>query len=107
MFLRAKTRRKDGKEHRYWSIAENRCSHGGRVVQRQVLYLGEINDSQQGERCRVLEVLDDGGTKPRQMAIFPDDRAPVTGPSRLRCREMTLPDARDWDGSWVHIPELG
>ncbi len=46
MFLRAKTCRNDGKEHRYWSIVENRRTRGGGVVQRQVLYLGEINDSQ-------------------------------------------------------------
>ena len=76
MFLRAKTRRKDGKEHRYWSIVENRRAHGGRVVQRQVLYLGEINDSQHRAWCRALDVLGDGGILPRQMAIFPDDREP-------------------------------
>jgi hypothetical protein len=46
MFLRHKLRRKDGKEHRYWSIVENRRVSGGRTVQRHVLYLGEINDSQ-------------------------------------------------------------
>ena len=45
MFLRSKTRRKDDKEHRYWSIVENRRCQGNRVVQRQVLYLGEINDN--------------------------------------------------------------
>ena len=44
MFLRHKVRRKDGKEHRYWSIVENRRVSGGRTVQRHVLYLGEIND---------------------------------------------------------------
>jgi hypothetical protein len=46
MFLRHKIRRKDGKEHRTWSVVENRRVQDGRVVQRQVLYLGEINDSQ-------------------------------------------------------------
>lgn len=46
MFLRQKIRRKDGKEHRAWSVVENRRLHDGRVAQRQVLYLGEINDSQ-------------------------------------------------------------
>ena len=45
MFVRCKTRHKDGKEHR-WSVVENVRVRGGRVVQRQVLYLGEINDSQ-------------------------------------------------------------
>jgi hypothetical protein len=43
MFLRCKVRRKDGKQHRYWSVVENTRVGGGRVVQRHVLYLGEIN----------------------------------------------------------------
>ena len=52
MFLRAHKRIKDGKERRYWSIVENRRARGDRVVQRQVLYLGEINDSQRGGPCQ-------------------------------------------------------
>jgi hypothetical protein len=32
MFLRAKIRRKDGKEHRTWSLVENKRVSGGRVV---------------------------------------------------------------------------
>ena len=55
MFLRHKVRRKDGKEHRYWSIVENRRVSGGRTVQRHVLYLGEINDSQQEAWRRTLD----------------------------------------------------
>ena len=47
MFLRCKVRRKDGKQHRYWSVVENTRVAGGRVVQRHVLYLGEINDTQE------------------------------------------------------------
>jgi hypothetical protein len=31
MFLRCKVRRKDGKQHRYWSVVENTCVGGGRV----------------------------------------------------------------------------
>ena len=52
MFLRHKIRRKDGKEHRYWSIVENRRVSGGRTVQRHVLYLGEINDTQRAASNR-------------------------------------------------------
>ena len=55
MFLRHKVRRKDGKEHRYWSIVENRRVSGGRTVQRHVLYLGEINDTQRTAWCRTIE----------------------------------------------------
>ena len=41
MSLRSKTRKKDGKEHRYWSVVGNRRVAGGRVVQRHVWYLGK------------------------------------------------------------------
>ena len=51
MFLRSTTRKKDGKVHRYWSVVENQRVRGGRVVQRHVLYLGEINDSQRAAWC--------------------------------------------------------
>ncbi len=59
MFLRSKTRRKDGKEHRYWSMVENRRVADGRVVQRHVLYLGEINDTQRAAWCRSIAVFDE------------------------------------------------
>ena len=58
MFVRCKRRFKDGKEHRYWSVVENVRVRGGRVVQRQVLYLGEINDSQRAAWCRSIEVVE-------------------------------------------------
>jgi hypothetical protein len=50
MFLRSTNRRKDGKDHRYFSIVENRRLPGGKTAQRTVLYLGEINDRQHGAR---------------------------------------------------------
>ena len=49
MFLRCKVRRKDGKQHRYWSVVENTRTARGRVVRRHVLYLGEINDNGTGQ----------------------------------------------------------
>jgi hypothetical protein len=58
MFLRQNNRRKNGKTHRYFSVVENRRTGSGTSTQRQVLYLGEINDSQQeepgGRRSRFL-----------------------------------------------------
>src|ERR1017187_7540918 len=44
MFLRSTNRKKDGKNHRYFSVVENRRLPGDKTVQRTVLYLGEIND---------------------------------------------------------------
>jgi len=43
MFLRSNKRIKDGKEHRYYTVVESRRLRSGKVAQRQVLYLGEIN----------------------------------------------------------------
>ena len=90
MFLRAKTRLKDGKEHRYWSIVENRRTQGGRVVQRQVLYLGEINDGQRASWCKTIEVVQKGGARPRQMAIFPEEGPPYRS-AHLRRFHGVLP----------------
>jgi hypothetical protein len=59
MFLRHKLRRKVGKEHRYWSIVQNHRVSGGRTVQRHVLYLGEINDSQRAAWCQTIEAFDE------------------------------------------------
>src|SRR2546429_9999563 len=74
MFLRANRRIKDGKEHRYWSIVENRRTAEGRVVQRQGLYLGEINDSQKASWCKSIEVLEEGHRLPRQGGLFSENR---------------------------------
>jgi hypothetical protein len=61
MFLKETARFKDGKEHRYWSLVENRRVDGGRkVVQRHVLYLGEINSSQQAAWRKTIEVFETG-----------------------------------------------
>src|SRR5438105_606589 len=74
MFLRCKVRRKDGKQHRYWSVVENTRVAGGRVVQRHVLYLGEINDTQELAWRRSIAVLEDGAAQPRTLSLFPEDR---------------------------------
>jgi hypothetical protein len=71
MFLRYHTRIKDGKEHRYWDIVENRRCGRGKVVQRQALYLGEINDSQDESWCRTIEVFDENRERTMPLALFP------------------------------------
>ena len=105
MFLRHTKRKKDGKEHRYWSIVENRRCAGGRIVQRPVLYLGEINDSQKESWCRILEGFDEEGSGPRQMALFAWDR-PIPGHAAdigigLRLREFSLHRPRQWGACWL------
>ena len=105
MFVRAKKRFKDGKEHRYWSVVENVRNPNGRVVQRQVLYLGEINDSQRAAWCRSIEVLC-GGPDPKPVALFPADReAPELGCEvvRVELKSLRLRRPRQWGACWLAL----
>src|SRR5437016_12757269 len=77
MFLRSTLRKKDGKEHEYFSIVENKRVAAGKVVQRHVLYLGEINSTQQEAWRKTIEIFEDGQVKPKTVALFPQDRAPT------------------------------
>src|SRR6266481_4187483 len=74
MFLRCHSRMKNGKAHRYWSVVESRRLNGGNSAQRQVLYLGEINDSQEAAWRKSIEVFDEDKAQPGQAALFPADR---------------------------------
>ena len=81
MFLRSTQRWKDGKEHCYWSLVENRRCRGGRVVQHTVLYLGEINASQKEAWLRRLEVFDESKGGQMRLALFPAE-TPVPDQAR-------------------------
>ena len=105
MFLRKTPRKKDGKTHDYWSVVENKRVAGGRVVQRHVLYLGEINSSQAAVWRKAIEVLDDDAGHPRTMALFPEDRcagiAPDASVVQLRLSGMRLCRPRQWGACWL------
>ncbi len=105
MFLRKTQRKKDGKTHDYWSVVENKRVAGGRVVQRHVLYLGEINSSQAAVWRKAIEVLDDDAGQSRTMALFPEDRCagivPDASVVQLRLSEMRLCRPRQWGACWL------
>src|SRR6201990_2944442 len=105
MYVRFAPRRKDGKEHRYWSIVESRRCTGGRVVQRPVLYLGEINDGQREAWCRKIEAFDEASGRHRQLALFsaeqavPDHAKGLGVQVRLDAMELHRP--RQWGACWL------
>jgi transposase len=74
MFLRSNNRKKDGKDHRYFSIVENHRLAFDKTVQRTVLYLGEINDQQQAAWRKTLSVFDEEQQEYANLSLFPDDR---------------------------------
>jgi len=112
MFLRYITRKKNGKEHRYWSIVENRRVARGRVVQRHVLYLGEINTVQEKDWERSIEIFEDRGPQPSaalpaqtqfglgQEGAARREDAPA---ARILVSQMELHRPRQWGACWLAI----
>jgi len=104
MFLRSHTRIKDGKEHRYYTVVESRRLQSGKVTQRQVLYLGEINDSQQAAWRRTLEVFDEAEQRLTPLSLFPEDRpvpADAIDSVQVKLSEMKLERARPYGNCWL------
>lgn len=105
MFLRQSLRKKDGKTHVYWNIVESKRLDDGRVVQRHVLYLGEINSSQAAAWRKAIEVFDESTGDARTLALFPEDRCALEPPDasvvKLRLSEMRLCRPRQYGACWL------
>lgn len=106
LFLKCHERFKNGKHHRYWSLAENQRCVGGRVVQRQVLYLGEINDAQRAAWIKQIEVFDTQVQAYATAALFPEDRvvpAEVARGIQIRLSEFEVQRPRQWGACWLGL----
>jgi Transposase DDE domain len=103
MFLRCTRRMKDGKAHEYWNLVENRRLADGRVAQRQVLYLGEINASQREAWRKTIALHGPEGT--RQAALFPAGSMPCDDADAigLHLNEMRLEHPRQWGACWLTL----
>jgi hypothetical protein len=104
MFLRSTNRRKDGKDHRYFSIVENRRLPGGKTAQRTVLYLGEINDQQQAAWRKTLAVFDETEQRFTSLCLFPDDRqlpSDAVDSVQVRLSGLELKRARIFGNCWL------
>src|SRR4051794_4611588 len=105
MFLRRTQRKKDGKTHTYWDIVESKRLGDGRVLQRQVLYLGEINSSQAEAWRKTIEVFDEDAGRPRTLALFavePIEAVPADDRVvRVHLSELRLYRPRQWGACWL------
>ena len=104
MFLRSTNRRKDGKDHRYFSIVENRRLPGSKSAQRTVLYLGEINDQQQAAWRKTLEVFDETEQRFTSLSLFPHDRelpADAVDSVQVRLSGLELKRPRIFGNCWL------
>lgn len=103
MFLRCTRRVKDGKTHEYWNLVENRRLADGRVAQRQVLYLGEINASQREAWRKTIEVQTQGTR--RQVALFPAGSMPCDDVDAVgvHLSQLRLERPRQWGACWLAL----
>ena len=104
MFLRAHQRKKDGKEHSYWSLVETvRTPDGPR--QRTLCYLGELNSSAQARWLKTIEVFNEQGEK-QQLKLFPSQvEAPLDDPqvARVLLNEVRLERTRQFGCCWLGL----
>jgi transposase len=104
MFLRSKTRVKDGKDHRYFSVVENRRLNSGKVAQRTVLYLGEINDVQETAWRKSLEIFDESAQRFATLSLFPGDRevpSDALDSIQVKLSGMELRHPRAFGNCWL------
>ena len=104
MFLRSTSRKKDGKDHRYFSVVENRRLSTGKTAQRTVLYLGEINDKQELAWRKSLEVFDEDERCTRTLSLFPEDRelpAAALDSLQVRLSGLQLRRPRAFGNCWL------
>src|ERR1700733_5969955 len=104
MFLRSNKRIKDGKQHRSYTVVESRRLRSGKVAQRQVLYLGEINDSQQAAWRKTPEGFDEEQHRFTPLSLFPEDRPIPAGAIdsvQVKLSEMKLERARPYGNCWL------
>ena len=82
--------------------------NGGKTIQRQVLYLGEIANGQQMQWSRALEAFDEGTGRMTQIALFPEDRtgaAPEALPEAIQVclKDFELHRPRQWGACWLAL----
>src|SRR3954463_13863583 len=91
--------------HPYWDIVESKRLGDGRVLQRQVLYLGEINSSQAEAWRKAIEVFDEDAGRPRTLALFavePIEAVPADDRVvRVHLSELRLYRPRQWGACWL------
>ena len=103
-YLHCHHRFKNGKDHCYWSIAEKVKTRRG-WIQRHLLYLGEINDSQKQSWTKATEVFDPVLRQTRELALYPADRPVPEQASdygvQVRLDQFELRRPRQWGACWV------
>jgi hypothetical protein len=103
MYLKRRVRHKDGKDHVYYAVCESLRVSRRRVVQRQVLHLGELNTTQLDSWQHTIEVIHEDGQR-YQRRLFTDregqapDQADVV---EVRLSSFAVKAPRRFGDCWV------
>ena len=104
MYLKTHKRKKNGKVNEYYSIVEKRRVANGFYVQKTVLYLGEISDSQKKSWNKSVKVLNEQN-KPIHKTLFAlhddDDIYENIDAIPLRLSGMKLEKPRAFGDCWL------
>lgn len=104
MFLKRRTRRKNGKTHTYWELVESyRTPRGSR--HRRIAYLGELSASERAGWARLATLLDGKAARSaRQLSLFDDDgddSDPVPDEVSVDLRKLRVENARGFGDAYL------
>ena len=104
LFLRRHLRHKNGKDHTYWSLVENRRSPSGKVIQRQAIYLGELDRAQHQAWSTLASRF--SAPSPSQgpelaFASSPKAPSPEVPAPRIHFSDFSLHNPRQWGACWI------
>src|SRR5579875_324301 len=104
MFLRSHGRKKDGKDHTYWSLVETvRTADGPR--QKTLCYPGELNSSAHARWLTTVEVFKEQG-EAQQLKLFPSHvQPPPDDPqvARVLLNTVRLERTRQFGARWLGL----
>lgn len=104
LFLRRHRRHKNGKDHTYWSLVENQRCPSGKVIQRQAIYLGELDQAQHQAWSALSSKFSPTSPNPTpELAFSPSTEAlsPAVPPPRIHFSEFSLHNPRQWGACWI------
>ena len=84
----------------------HRRTSSGQRFQRQVFYLGEINDTQRAGWIKLVESFDEQEQAFKTVALFPDDRENPAGVEfgvQVRLRVLSVSAGRQWGACWLGL----
>ncbi len=105
MFIRCHRRFKNGKHHTYYSVVENRRCANGQIMQREVLYLGELSSTQQAAWLELLAKVSSANQTPIAPSLFATPKSSDADviPFRLGVNldQMGLHHPRSFGDCWL------